>query len=339
MNSAPVNIPGAFLGLILIALFGVGCEGVTPIQGDSEEKQTLQEVITIHENGWLVIPSTEAFLEVRERLSSDQGFLRNIDWLDGFTSFFTAWSAIDDAEYERIAESYASGNGIGSYGHLIYFDQTTSREFEEVPQITSPTMQWLANEKGIIQIGDSLKKYTYYWVITVPLDEHQLVEALQIETDFFDEHWNKYRTRIKRSPLTIQHMGTRAGNNRDDIHYLNNRRIQGRTEWQDDGFAQEVSSVTRHQRRIIGFIWVADRVDEIHHRSTGFLVWGDQDPTIVNVDETLQSVRSTPSYTLGWCHSFCLRTDIDIAGTHRCTQCDNGLVNQTANTDYVMPWP
>lgn len=300
--------------------------------------------IRVSEEGHLLFKDFDIFNNTVSNLLENHETILDFCSLYDYQPYFHAWDAIDSEEYETIAAKVMAGENLGAYSHLILFKETLERGYEEELQINHPVMQWLTNEKGIVQIGDYLRKYTYDYLISVPLKNVEMSSLLKSETDFSDPKWQPYKTAIERMNLS-ENIMTRAGNNLDDQEYkpgsLNRRRIRGTTESfvESNGLDRVVVSHTKHQRKI-GVVWVGDRVPDMTTTSSGYLIWGDQDTTFIDLDMTIINEKSSPTYLLGSCSVICLRTDIDIESFHRCDDCDGNSTynNQEARTTFVMPW-
>ncbi len=314
----------------------------------AETTEGSTQAIRVSDQGWLVFTDQEQFISTMQSLFQDRARLESYDQQHGYTAYFNAWRAIGEEEYETLVPKVLAGEPLGDFSHLIFFTRNAKREWEEQMQISHPILQFLTNEKGILQVGDSVKKFSYDWAVSVPMNNPALVTRLENTTDFSESFWHPFRSAITRSKIKESEQGvnSRAGNNLDIREYepgnLNLRRIRGLLEYQSNVQSlQVVSSETKHQRRISG-VWVGDEAPTLIHRNDGYLIWGDQDTTFIDVDNVLVNEKSTPSYGLGTtCPTFCIRTDIDITGFHGCGDCDgnSSFDNQTATTTYVMPWP
>ncbi len=205
-------------------------------------------------------------------------------------------------------------------------------------QIDHPIFQFLANERGLLQVGDSLKKFTYDWIISVPVRDLELVNALQTSTDFSAASWIPYRTAIKRSKIQETVLNLRAGTNVAAALYkpnnLNMRRVYGETKMVSTGTELVVTSVTKHQRRISG-IWFGDEAPTLIHQSSGTVNWGNGTQVdVVDEDHLLPNEKSTPNYPLSICFPGCIQTSCDVESFHKCGVCDGGVTNRYCETDY-----
>lgn len=299
------------------------------------------ETVHVSEQGWLVFSSQDHFSRTFKSLFKDLPTLESFDVTHGYTSFFNAWRSISEKEYEALVPKILAGESLGELSHMIFFSPNSNRELEEQTHIDQPILQFLANEKGLLQVGDSLKKYTYDWVVSVPVNDLSLVDKLQTSTDFSSASWEPYKIAIRRSQMQepVQHL--RAGTNVASAQYKpgrrNMRRVYGETNFVSSGQFDLVLSRTRHQRRISG-IWFGDNAPTLIHEHVGSVDW-DEGNQVDDVDFeiTLPNESSTPSYTISLCDTWvddCEQTDCEIDSFHGCGVCDNGATNRNCTTDF-----
>ena len=308
----------------------------------AETTESSTQAIRVSDQGWLVFTDQEQFISTMQSLYQDRERLESYDQQHGYTAYFNAWRAIGEEEYETLVPNVLAEEPLGDFSHLIFFTRNANREWEEQMQIDQPVIQFLANDKGLLQVGDSLKKFTYNWVVSVPVSDAILVNKLQATTDFSESFWQPYRSPITRSKIQETVLSTRAGINEASAQYkpnnLNLRRVWGRTTMVEasEGVNLVVTSETKHQRRIAG-IWVGDEAPTLIHQSSGSVNWGNgTQVNIVNENHVLPNEKSTPSYPLSVAPIGSIQTLCDVDSFHGCGTCDGGATNRNCETNYAF---
>lgn len=279
-------------------------------------------------DGRLVFQEMDTYRKILEELASNSHTLN--EWeqqLTGYRSMFTAYQQLTEAEQEQIGTAYLQDGALAGYENIVSIIRGPDGELEAVSNVDFPILERLVNDDGLIQIGDSLYKYTYNQIAkVVHADERQLKLLQRAHAGNMPSFGSIVQIERGTDPISA----ARAGNNTCTSTYNNGkRRLKGEiNSFKNEPIDKGYSAVTKHQRKVLG-IWWGDECPQLRVQGSGTVQWGGVIDT-VDLDFTDYDVSSTGARNLSTCSYYCLEGPVDLYATHTCS-CGGGL---TCNTDY-----
>ena len=277
-------------------------------------------------DGRLVFQNMEVYRETLEHLAANENTLDAWEQqFAGYTSITTAYRRITVEEQEKIAKAYVEEGSLAGFENVLSIVRDSEGELEEVCNIGHPMIARTVNQFGLMQIGDTLYKYTYGHVIRLGDPDERQVKLLQ------RSHEGNMPDigipfPVKRSTREVTTL--RADGNTCTQSYNNGRRrVRGEINEFEAPGSQGWSAETKHQRKVLG-IWWGDECPQLRVQGSGTVQWGSVVET-VNVDFTDFDVSSTGGVNLSICITPCIPGPVDLDVTHS-SSCGGGIACNTA---------
>ncbi len=141
----------------MLLLWSCSEESLLPVPAVEEAKiinaSTVLERIEMKEDR-LVLSSQEQLQEILEAIEKDENFVQNLN--EKFPSFRSANSA-----FEAITDEMLEQNGFDYYEDLIELKKDEEGVVSIEPEISMSVPSYLANEKGWLQVGTKVVKFTH----------------------------------------------------------------------------------------------------------------------------------------------------------------------------------
>jgi hypothetical protein len=257
-NSVKLLTAGVVFFGLLTAFFSCQKEGANTNSTSTASIPTLQGVKV--KNGMLAFDKQSDFASATEEILKNQDNAGQLQQqFTGFVSFKQKY----DEVMSLISKDATKVSDIVKQNPNIVMLVIEGSDNNVIPIIDAVTIQYLANDKGLFQIGDTIYKFTRDAVFQY------------LATDFDKGIFKVVKQDpVSRSSTAISEIGTRgetlsqANVYQRDSRGNEEKRILGEISCFNTGIFSEVSAVTKHQKR--GFLggWTADAKTDLSMRGT-----------------------------------------------------------------------
>lgn len=254
-----------------------------------------------------------------------------------FISYQTVFDALPDAAFDEYDES----NGE-KHGHLIMFLEKNGVLHTEAT-IDDVIPAFLANEDGIIQIGDHIFHFSYEEVLKLKVDQYFAVAQSKKKLDktnlAYVERFPITRTSYNLDLNELQERDVRIALCEEEYCCVGNgRKLDGEIYKVDAGFYKSAGAKTKHYRKMSGK-WRSERAPKLHIQGSIDVSTSGCDNNSNNlyfpncsVNDTRNNANSVKE--VGWSKTFtgCSVSIPSYDVYHKCDDCDDGNSHGCWNT-------